>query len=55
MTPDQLALIIELALYRVGDRWRHHGDPDLNRIGNAIREVGEEVGKMLAERRRVVT
>lgn len=50
MTPEQLAMAIELALYRVGDRWRG-SDGAMNRlIGNALREVADEVSKVVADR-----
>ena len=51
MTPEQIATVIELAIYRVGDRWRASDKPDEARVGRAIREIAEEITKLLADYR----
>jgi hypothetical protein len=48
LTPDHLAAIIELALYRVSDRLKR-GDPADVRAAAALRAVGEEMAKIMAE------
>lgn len=51
MTPEQLSNVVELALYRIGDQWRaDEHSPDRRLIGQAIREVAEEMSKILATR-----
>lgn len=49
MTPEQLATAIELALYRVGDRWREKTGVNLI-VGEAIRDVADELSKIVADR-----
>jgi hypothetical protein len=52
MSPEQAAAVIELAIYRVGDRWRRSDDPNVALIGQALREIGEEITKILADHQR---
>lgn len=52
MTPEDLSRVIELALLRVSDRWCASNQIlDKRRIGEALREVANEIdGMMLGKR-----
>jgi hypothetical protein len=50
LTPDRLATIIELALYRASDRLKKVDPADV-RAAAALRAVAEEMAKALAEAR----